>query len=106
MKRMWLIVTTVAAMLVTAGCLFSSEKYRFGPLAIALWGLAVCIFVDHVGGFLMEGGEFFEISSEAFVLSIAMLIPVFAIWEAYVFFKNLKTGKISVTNKKTAKESV
>lgn len=48
---MWLIVTTVAAMLVTAGCLFSSEKYRFGPLAIALWGLAVCIFVDHVGGF-------------------------------------------------------
>lgn len=103
---MWLIVTTIAAMLVTAGYLFSSEKYRFGPLALALWGLSVCIFVDHVGGFLAEGGEFFEIGSEAFVLSIAMLIPIFALWEAYVYVKGIKTSESFVKNKETVEEGL
>lgn len=41
------------------------------------------IFVDHVLGWALEGasGEFLDISAEAFVLSLCMVIPIFALWE-------------------------
>lgn len=93
---MWLIVTALTAIMVTAAYLFISDKYKVGLLAMALWGLSVCIFVDHVMGYLMEGGgEFFEINAEAFVLSIAMLIPIFAIWEVYVLVVKLRAKHLS-----------
>lgn len=87
---MWLIITALAALLVTGAYVFISDKYKTGTLAIALWGLALCVFVDHVMGFMNEGGEFFEIGAEPLVLSIAMLIPVFAVWELYALISKLR----------------
>ena len=91
---MWLIITTLAALLVTATYLFVSDKHRIGMLALALWGLSACIFVDHVMGYMAEPGEFFEIGAEPLVLSIAMLIPIFAIWELYVLVQKLREEQI------------
>lgn len=92
---MWLIVTALAALIVTAAYLFVSDGFKLNLLMAALWGLTACIFVDHAMGFLMEGGEFLEISAEALILSITMLIPVFAVWECYVLYSKLKAKHAS-----------
>jgi hypothetical protein len=81
---MWLIVTAISALAVTAVYVAASERYRLGMLSVVLWTLAICIFVDHTIGWLMDGGEYFEIGAEQFMLSIAMLIPIFAAWELFM----------------------
>ena len=53
------------------------------------------IFIDHVLGY--EGGEFLEMETSGLitngvVLGIAMLIPVFTIWEAMVLISKRKGG--------------
>jgi hypothetical protein len=104
---MWLIISAVAAMCVTAVYLFVSEKYKLELLAIGLWGLTACIFVDHTMGFLMEGGgEYFEISAEALVLSISMLIPIFAVWELYVLVTKLREKHLVEVSAEKITESV
>lgn len=93
---MWLIVSVLAAMIVTGAYLFISDKYKVSMLAIALWGLSLCIFVDHAMGYMSDpSGGFLEISTETFVLSIAMLIPIFAAWEIYVLVSKLKDKHIT-----------
>jgi len=81
---MWLITTSVAAILVTAVWAYAPKKYKLGSLALMLWGLALMIFVDHLLGY--KGGPFIEMQTDGLiengtVLGIAMLIPVFIIWE-------------------------
>lgn len=85
---MWLITTLIAAVAVTAIYIFTIEKkkYKLHWLSLALWGGSLMILVDHVVGYLEEGGEFLEYTTgglitNATVLGIAMLIPIFAIWE-------------------------
>lgn len=101
---MWLIVTALAALAVTAAYIFVSDGYKLNMLMAALWGLTVCIFVDHTMGFLAEGGEFLEISTESLILSITMLIPIFAVWECYLLYSKLK-AKHAPAVADTAKES-
>lgn len=81
---MWLITTSVAAILVTAIWACTPKKYKLDSLALMLWGLAIMVFADHVLGY--EGGPFVEMQTDGLiengtVLGIAMLIPVFIIWE-------------------------
>jgi hypothetical protein len=85
---MWLIISAVAALAVTALYFVAPREYRLDLLCLALWGLTFCIFVDHCLGY--EGGDFFEIDANALVLGISMLIPVFAVWEAYILVGKLK----------------
>jgi hypothetical protein len=102
---MWLIISSMAAMAVTAAYLFISDKYRIGVLGLALWGLTACIFVDHTMAYLMEGGgEYLEIGVEPLVLSITMLIPLFAIWEMYVLVIKLREKHLSKYNEEIVKE--
>ncbi len=95
---MWLITSFVAAILVTALWAYAPKKYKLSFLALMLWGLAVMILVDHVMGY--EGsGSFLEMETEGLiengtVLGIAMLIPVFIIWEIALVISKTK-GEIT-----------
>ena len=93
---MWLITTLIAALAVTAAGFFVREKYKTRMLSLMLWGASLMIFVDHVIGY--GGGEFIHMTTEGMitngtVLGIAMLIPIFIVWEAYVMFSMKKGGK-------------
>lgn len=44
------------------------------------------VLIDHSIGYIQEGGEFIEVTTDGFIksgtlLGITMLIPIFIIWE-------------------------
>jgi len=96
---MWLVVSWWAAILVTVAYIFTKnpKNYRLDWLCLMLWGLAIMVLVDHSIGFLTEGGEFIEVTTEGYVenstlLGIIMLIPIFVVWEvAALVSKNRET---------------
>ncbi|RLJ08879.1 MAG: hypothetical protein DRP13_00280 [Candidatus Aenigmatarchaeota archaeon] len=93
---MWLITTLIAAIGATAAWMVAPKKYRLDFLSIMLWGASIMIFIDHVLGY--SGGEFLEMSTEGLitnsvVLGIAMLIPIFIIWEIAAIISIKKGGK-------------
>ncbi|MBN2250879.1 MAG: hypothetical protein JW724_02240 [Candidatus Altiarchaeota archaeon] len=95
---MWLITTFVAAIIVTAVWASAPKRYRLDYLALMLWGLGSMILVDHVLGY--EGGPFLEAETDGLipdgtVLGIAMLIPVFMIWEISLAWSKAK-GELNV----------
>jgi hypothetical protein len=93
---MWLLISAMTALIVTAVYLFYCDKYKIGTLALVFWGLTVCIFIDHTLTFFMEGGgEYPEISAEALVLSFCMIVPIFMVWEVYVAVVKLREKHIS-----------
>ena len=90
---MWLIATTLAAAIVTAIWYISDEAretYKIGMLNLILWGTVIMVFVDHVIGYSMEGGEFIEITTDAILLSIVLIIVALLIWELILFVKDPK----------------
>lgn len=81
---MWLITSAVAAIAATAVWTYAPKKYRLDQLSLMLWGLTVMVFVDHALGY--EGGPLIETEVEGLiesgtVLGVAMLVPVFILWE-------------------------
>jgi hypothetical protein len=94
---MWLITSFIAAIAVTALWIFAPKKYRLGFLGLMLWGLSIMVLVDHIIGY--TGGPFREMETEgritnATVLGITMLIPIFITWEIYLVHSMFK-GKIT-----------
>lgn len=94
---MWLITSIIAAVAVTAIWIFAPKKYQLGFLGLMLWGLSIMVLIDHIMGY--EGGAFVEMETEGLipngvVLGIAMLIPVFVIWEISLIRLKMK-GKIT-----------
>lgn len=91
---MWLITTLIAALAVTALWFIAPKKFRLGLLGLMLWGLSLMVMVDHVMGY--EGsGPFLEMTTDGLiengvVLGIAMLIPIFIIWEVYLAISKIK----------------
>ena len=93
---MWLITTLIAAIGVTAIWLVAPKKFKLTFLSLMLWGASVMILTDHIIGY--EGGEFIHMTTEGMitsetVLGIAMLIPIFIIWEISVIFSMKRGGK-------------
>jgi len=94
---MWLITSFIAAIAVTAGWIFAPKKYQLGFLGLMLWGLAIMVLIDHIMGY--QGGPFIEMETNGLitngtVLGIAMLIPIFIIWELSLIHSKFK-GKIT-----------
>ena len=89
---MWLIILAFAAAIATPiwYSMADEDKYLLRLLCLILWGATIMVFVDHVMGFLMEGGEFFELTSDATVLGFAMLIAALVIWEIVLLLKDPK----------------
>lgn len=90
---MWLVTSLVAAVAATAAWRFAPKKYRMDLLGVMLWGLTAMILVDHILGY--EGGAFLEMETDGLVangvlLGILMLVPVIAIWAAYLAFTRYK----------------
>ena len=94
---MWLITSLIAALAVTAVWIVAPKKYQLGFLGLMLWGLSIMVLIDHILGY--EGGAFIEMETDGMitnglVLGIAMLIPIFTIWEISLVHAKMK-GKLS-----------
>jgi len=90
---MWLIILAFAATIATAIWYTKAEndKYLLKYLSLILWGTTIMVLVDHVVPYLLEGGgEFFEVSVEATVLSGIMLLVGLAVWEGALLLKDTK----------------
>ncbi|MEM0007894.1 MAG: hypothetical protein QXU46_07165 [Candidatus Bathyarchaeia archaeon] len=89
---MWLIILSFAAAVATPIWYAKAEedKYMLRLLCLILWGATIMVFVDHVMGFLMEGGEFFELTAEATVLGLVMLTAALVVWEIALLLKDPK----------------
>jgi len=88
---MWLITTAICALIATLAYFVlekqrkAGKKYKVHYLALMLWGATLMILVDHVIGYMEEGGDFIEIETDGLVpnatlLGFLMLIPVLAVW--------------------------
>lgn len=99
---MWLIFTSLAAVITTAIWLVAAKKdeYRLALLSLIFWGTTIMVFVDHVMGYLAEGGEFFEITSDAALLGTILVIVALMIWELVLLFDRLKTRSFAETKQK------
>ena len=89
---MWLVILAFAATISTALWYSKAEndEYMFKFLSAILWGATIMVLVDHVMGFLMEGGEFFEMTAEAAVLGLVLLIAALTVWEIVLLIKDPK----------------
>ncbi|MGB9853682.1 MAG: hypothetical protein ACPLRY_02605 [Candidatus Bathyarchaeales archaeon] len=89
---MWLIILAFAAAIVTPiwYAKADEDKHLLKLLCLILWGATIMVFVDHLTGFLMEGGEFFELTPEATVLGFTMLTAALVTWECVLLLKDPK----------------
>jgi len=90
---MWLITTLMAATIVTVAWYFTKRNYRLDLLSLMLWGTSIMILVDHILGY--RGGAFFELETEGLItnatlLGIIMLIPIFIVWVLILVFSKPK----------------
>ncbi|MEM1991207.1 MAG: hypothetical protein QXL13_01015 [Nitrososphaerota archaeon] len=89
---MWLVVLAMAATLSTAIWYSKAENdvYMLKLLSLIFWGATIMVFIDHVMGYLMEGGAFLEMSVEAAVLGFILLIFALIVWEIVLIIKDPK----------------
>lgn len=89
---MWLLILSFSAAIATIlwYSMAEDDKYMLKLLSLILWGASIMIFVDHTMGYLMEGGEFIEITADATVLGISLLIVALIIWEVVLLLKDPK----------------
>ncbi|MEM3566653.1 MAG: hypothetical protein QXK18_07270 [Candidatus Bathyarchaeia archaeon] len=89
---MWLIILAFAAAVATPIWYSKAEedKYMLKLLCLILWGATIMVFADHAMAFLMEGGEFFELTLDATVLGFVMLTAALVIWEITLLLKDPK----------------
>lgn len=96
-------------MITTYAWLHSPPKAdRLAQLSMVFWGLTFMIFVDHVIGWFLEGaeGDFLEIGTEEFMLSLCMIIPILMIWEGLLLADKFKLRQIMESKNKTENEEV
>jgi len=98
---MWLVTTMMAAIIATAAWYFTKRDYRLDLLSLMLWGTSIMILVDHILGY--EGGAFLELETEGLItnatlLGIVMLIPIFIVWEIILILTKPKV-KIEIGGK-------
>jgi len=79
---MWLILTALAAVVTTIIWYVKSpdDKYKLGLLSLMFWGATIMWLVDHIMAFASEGGEFFEISTDAALLGVAVIVLALMAW--------------------------
>lgn len=79
---MFFILTTLAAVIATVIWYVKSpdNKYKLGLLSLIFWGATIMWLVDHVIAYLTEGGEFFEISTDASMLGVSVIMGALIVW--------------------------
>ena len=88
---MWLVVISLAAAITTAIWYAKDNgEYKLSFLSLILWGTAIMVFVDHVMGYLAEGGEFLEMTTEATLLGVVLVIVALIVWEIALLISDPK----------------
>jgi peptidoglycan biosynthesis protein MviN/MurJ (putative lipid II flippase) len=89
---MWLIMTALAAIITTAIWYVKApkDKYKLGLLSLIFWGATIMWLVDHVMAYITEGGEFFEISLDATLLGVAVIVLALFVWEIWLLVSDPK----------------
>jgi hypothetical protein len=79
---MWLILTSLAAVITTIIWYTKTpgDKYKLGLLSLMFWGATLMWLMDHIMAYLTEGGEFFEINLDATLLGISIIILAILVW--------------------------
>jgi len=89
---MWLIITALAAIIATAIWYIKApgDKYKLGLLSLMLWGATIMWLIDHIIANLTEGGEFFEVNTDATMLGLTVLICALLVWEIVLLVSDPK----------------
>jgi hypothetical protein len=89
---MFFIITALAAIVVTILWYVHApeDKFKLGILCFIYWGATLMWLVDHVMAYLMEGGEFFEITLDATMLGITVVICGLLAWIILLLIKDPK----------------
>jgi hypothetical protein len=79
---MWLILTALAAIITTVIWYVHAPKdtYKVGLLSLAFWGATVMWLIDHIMAYLSEGGEFFEVGTDATMLGVSVILVALVVW--------------------------
>ena len=79
---MFFIITAVAAVVVTIIWYVNAPKdtYKLSLLSFIFWGATLMWLVDHVMAYLMEGGEFFEVTLDATLLGVNVVLLGLVVW--------------------------
>jgi hypothetical protein len=78
----WLLITALAAVIASVLWYVNApnDKYKLGFLSFMYWGAALMWLVDHVIAYAQDGGEFFEISTDATGLGLSVLLFGLLVW--------------------------
>ncbi|NCC15460.1 MAG: hypothetical protein EOM28_03810 [Clostridia bacterium] len=88
---MYFILTALAAIVTTIlWYRISEDKYQLSTLCFIYWGATLMWLVDHVIAFLDEGGAFFEMTLDATLLGIIVVLCGFFVWGMITFVKVTK----------------
>ncbi|PIV18109.1 MAG: hypothetical protein COZ15_04840 [Elusimicrobia bacterium CG_4_10_14_3_um_filter_49_12_50_7] len=89
---MWLIMTSLAAIITTAIWYINApnDKYKLGLLSLIFWGATIMWFVDAVMAHLIDGEDFFEITPDAALLGLAVIILALTVWEIALLLSDPK----------------
>ena len=96
---MWLIIVSLTAAIVTALWYIREDIPKLSYLGLILWGTTIMILVVHIMGYLSEGGEFIEMTPDATLLGIVLVITAIILWEIILLLEDPK-GKIKVLLRK------
>ena len=89
---MFLIITAFAAMVTTIIWYINApeDRYKLSTLSFIYWGATLMWLLDHVIAYLTEGGEFFEITLDATLLGITVVLVGLLAWIIILFVKDPK----------------
>ena len=89
---MYLIITAVAAIVSTIIWYVNApdDRYKLSTLSFIFWGATLMWLVDHVMAYLIEGGEFFDISVNATLLGVNVVLLGLIVWIIILLVKDPK----------------
>ncbi|MCF7878501.1 MAG: hypothetical protein K9L95_03430 [Candidatus Omnitrophica bacterium] len=89
---MYLIITILAAIVATIIWYVKApqDEYKLSLLSLILWGAALMWFIDHLVAYLREGGQFLEISLDAALLGLFVVIFALLVWEIVLLVSDPK----------------
>jgi len=89
---MWLLLTALAAVITTAIWYVRApdDKYKVGLLSLFFWGATIMWLVDHIIAYVTEGGPFLEVSLDATLLGLAVIVLALFVWEIVLVISDPK----------------
>jgi peptidoglycan biosynthesis protein MviN/MurJ (putative lipid II flippase) len=90
---MWLILTALAAIITSIIWYVKQpdDKYKLGTLCLMFWGATIMWLVDHIMAVATEGGAFFEVSLDATMLGVSVIILALAVWLVILLISDPKS---------------